>query len=43
MTHTFEIDVKKGILRESFKGLITHDVLNNANIAITSNPEFERD
>jgi hypothetical protein len=42
MSHTFEIDVKNCILRESFKGLITFDVLTDANTAIISNSEFQK-
>ena len=42
MFHAFEIDIKNGILRESFIGLITLDVLRDANNAIISNPEFRK-
>ena len=42
MFHTFEIDIKNGILRESYIGLIDFDVLRDANTAIISNPEFRK-
>jgi len=42
MAHAFEIDIEHGILRESFVGAVDGNALEEANIAITANPTFQK-
>lgn len=42
MTHTFEIDLEHGILRESFVGTVDFSSLKKANAAIISDPGFKK-
>ncbi len=42
MTHTFEIDIERGILRESFVGVVDFNALKEANAAIIADPIFQK-
>ena len=42
MTHTFEIDIEHGTLRETFVGVVDFNALEDANTAIIADPSFQK-
>jgi hypothetical protein len=42
MTHTFEIDIEHGILRESFVGVLDFKAMKDADTAIAADPSFQK-
>ncbi len=42
MSHEFQIDYEAGLLKEAFSGLLSLDMLTDANVAIIAHPDFTK-